>query len=139
MPCEDLEKRRESNRKSYKKYYDKNKIKINEQSRLYRLSHMEMFRKKARKHNLNSRMKLISYLGGKCVRCGFNDWHALQVDHINGNGLKELENKVGMKNTWFLRDIIKNAGKYQLLCANCNWIKKYENNENAHLIQEEKS
>lgn len=77
------------------------------------------------------RQKIIQTLGGKCMKCGFFDWRALQVDHINGfPGLGRLSNAVLL-----LRDILeslsKKSNKYQLLCANCNWIKRYENQEHS--------
>ena len=28
-----------------------------------------------------------------------------------------------------LRSVAENEGRYQLLCANCNWIKRYEKKE----------
>jgi len=73
-------------------------------------------------------------LGGKCAKCGFDDYRALQIDHINGDGYKERKSKgVGQKyigNCNTVKKVCKGELKnYQLLCANCNWIKRYENNE----------
>lgn len=31
--------------------------------------------------------------------------------------------------TYHLRAIMDTTGKYQLLCANCNWIKRHEKGE----------
>src|SRR5437870_8547480 len=42
------------------------------------------------------RRKVLLRLGSSCVRCGFDDERALQVDHINGGGRQEtirLKNK----------------------------------------------
>lgn len=73
------------------------------------------------------REKAINKLGGKCCKCGYYDHRALQIDHINGGGSKELKS---MSRSTYLNKIIKGETKaYQLLCANCNWIKRYENNE----------
>ncbi len=81
---------------------------------------------------LKHRMILINYFGGKCERCGFSDYRALQIDHINGGGSREMRNLVILKAPLrYLERIKKNRGEYQLLCANCNWIKKYENKETA--------
>jgi hypothetical protein len=75
------------------------------------------------------RIKVLESLGNKCVRCGISDPRVLQIDHINGGGRKEAE-KTGRNLTYFNK-VIKNEHKeYQLLCSNCNWIKKYEKNEN---------
>lgn len=77
------------------------------------------------------RQLAIDTLGGKCVRCGFSDSRALQIDHINGGGSKERKEVgySGQFNLNVVRSHLKDEGKYQLLCANCNWIKRYENNE----------
>jgi hypothetical protein len=66
-------------------------------------------------------------LGKKCKRCGFADKRALQIDHIFGGGSKELR-EIGNTYTYYLRlSVLPNLlERYQLLCANCNWIKKSE-------------
>lgn len=66
-------------------------------------------------------------MGGKCSRCGFDDPRALQVDHVSGGGSQD---KTQHNRELYYRNIIKNNnGKYQLLCANCNWIKRWEKKE----------
>ena len=74
------------------------------------------------------RMKVIKIMGGKCNKCGIADFRCLQIDHINGGGRKEYNKSNPYK---YLRLIVNkfNKEKYQLLCANCNWIKKYERRE----------
>jgi hypothetical protein len=82
--------------------------------------------------NCNYQQKLrravISFLGSKCCKCGFEDIRALQIDHVNGRGNIHRKN-----NSWstIYRSIINrtNTEKFQLLCANCNYIKRFvENN-----------
>ena len=73
-----------------------------------------------------ARKKVIEALGGKCVKCGFSDWRALQIDHINGGGHRELKILTRYKMYKLAAAFPK---KYQLLCANCNWIKRYKNGE----------
>jgi len=78
------------------------------------------------------RKKAVEVLGGKCVRCGFTDIRALQIDHVNGGGQKE-HRSIGSMAVY--RKIIQkhsmgeNIKDYQVLCANCNWIKRWENGE----------
>jgi len=73
------------------------------------------------------RMEAMATLGAECVRCGYDaDFRALQIDHINGGGSAE-QRKLG--NLAICKKIIAGAEGYQLLCANCNTIKMYENNE----------
>lgn len=72
------------------------------------------------------RQAVIAELGGACVKCGFSDYRALQFDHVNGDGFKE-----GRLQFTSISKILKRVerGELQLLCANCNWIKRAENNE----------
>lgn len=72
------------------------------------------------------RQKVFEFLGGKCIRCGFSDARALQIDHINGGGYRE---RLSRNYISFYRKILENPAPYQLLCANCNWIKRFENKE----------
>ena len=90
---------------------------------------IEWYRKYARDWHKKSRAKLhlqvIMALGGKCSGCGFSDIRALQVDHINGGGNRELKQAFKRDYRKFFLHVIESIGhgKYQLLCANCNVIK----------------
>jgi hypothetical protein len=76
------------------------------------------------------RRETIAYLGGNCGRCGFDDERALQLDHINGGGASESK-RLGV--AAFYRQILDGRRPdIQLLCANCNWIKRAENHEQPH-------
>jgi len=119
-----------------KRDYQKNYQKLNQTTlsikRKDRLHSDQEFRSSVNeillKSKIKIRMETLSFLGGKCKKCGFSDWRALQVDHINGGG--HLENKLGgHSRRALLNRIRKSPKKYQILCANCNWIKRYENNE----------
>lgn len=79
----------------------------------------------------NLRFKVLEAAGGaRCVNCGFSDWRALQVDHVNGGGTKEMRENRTYNNPRVYAKIIKESPeKYQVLCANCNWIKRYEKKE----------
>ena len=77
-------------------------------------------------------------LGNKCANpacrwlnedgsMGCKDRRALQIDHVQGGGLKELKKLYEFK---YLKTVLADAtGKYQLLCANCNWIKRHVRKE----------
>lgn len=81
-----------------------------------------------KKYSDKLRNAVIELLGGHCIQCGFSDVRALQVDHIHGGGTRERKN--GISNSRLLMlDVMKTEGKYQLLCANCNWIKRVVNKE----------
>ena len=92
-----------------------------------------------------ARMKkaIIALLGGRCSSptchwvnddgsIGCTDFRALQIDHVEGHGTNDI--KAG-GTAWYDRVLkfIKSdltQTKYQLLCANCNWIKRSVKNEN---------
>lgn len=78
----------------------------------------------------NSRTKILERFESKCLICGFTDWRTLQIDHINGGGAKHRRSFSSIHRYYeFLLNLDDKILKmeYQCLCANCNWIKKYEN------------
>lgn len=116
--------------KEYKlEYRLKNKEKMKEYQKKYRLT--DNYKKSQNKCRRKKRDEVIELLGGKCVYCGIIDFRVLQVDHINGGGSAERKSgayRAG--HSYHVINSIKNdEKKYQLLCANCNWIKRYENKE----------
>lgn len=93
--------------------------------------HREYRKRYSIEYNKKMKLAIHALLGDTCIKCGFSDWRALQIDHINGGGHKE---KVGMTKNYYktvLEKILSGSEEYQLLCANCNWIKRYENKETA--------
>lgn len=121
-------KRREYRRQ----YYQDNKEKIAKQTKEYHDNHPDLYRKSARKSmgRLYDRRRsaILELLGGTCNKCGFSDERALQIDHVNGGG---RDDKARFSSTSiYYKHILEVEGKgYQLLCANCNWIKRHENKE----------
>ena len=96
-----------------KKYAQKNREKIN--------AYMIEWKR-------NKRLELLELIGNsKCIKCGFKDWRALQIDHIKGGGNKDRRD--GKDFNRYLTLIKSNLKAYQVLCANCNWIKRYEEKE----------
>jgi len=100
----------------------------------YRREHRTKVRLRHKAWRKNQRIRVLRHIGGeiKCGHCGFSDLRALQVDHIEGGGNEELK-RYGHLSTLFskiLKMSVEDAReKYQILCANCNMIKKYENEE----------
>jgi len=85
------------------------------------------------KYLKKQRVDLIKFLGGFCEDCGFDDIRALQLDHINGGGCQEYKN--GRNNEmyrYYNKHRFEAMQKFQVLCANCNWIKKSKNKEVRH-------
>jgi hypothetical protein len=90
--------------------------------------HRKLYQKQTHE---KTRIAFLTALGGcKCARCGFADWRALQVDHVNGGG--RAESKImGSSTAKYRAHVLANKQHYQVLCANCNWIKKCEREEES--------
>ena len=88
------------------------------------------------------RLDIQAFFGGKCTCKRTDCWHQgdciitdhrlLQMDHINGGGRKDrLVTGVSIEGRYKLikeqPDLCRQ--KYQLLCVNCNWVKRWENKE----------
>lgn len=116
------------------KCYDKKRYRTNPKVKecrdRYRLNNPQKIKESQRKYHQKNREKLFDLLGNKCVKCGFSDKRALQIDHINGGGRGErIRYNTKDFHKVVLKSLKKRENKYQLLCANCNWIKRYEKRE----------
>lgn len=92
------------------------------------------------------RLRILKLLGNKCAN-PFNfphpDWcnnvRCLQIDHVRGNGAK-WRKVFGSRNySRIYEEIQKGSKDYQVLCANCNWIKRYTNKELRNKFMKEKA
>jgi len=83
------------------------------------------------KWRVRQKQKALAALGGVCKRCGFSDSRALQIDHIAGNGYQERKRSLITRYTQIINSVSPASLGYQLLCANCNWIKRVENEEHV--------
>ena len=118
--------------RDWESYYLANKEKCIARAKKWQALNPDKRRQYDRNYLLKAlgwKKELFQAMGDKCVKCGFSDVHALQVDHVNGNGRNERK-RVGYR-YWLkvLDSFKKNENQYQLLCANCNVIKQQENNE----------
>lgn len=78
-----------------------------------------------RNRNTKVREQIINLLGGKCASCRYNiDVRALCIDHKNGGGTRERNQRGGDHRFYILKKILQGSTEYQILCANCNQIKK---------------
>lgn len=94
----------------------------------YRLKNSTILRLKRRL----PRLQLIIILGGQCIECKYNlDIRALQIDHIKGGGTKEVKRFGSLSKMckYYLCNIEIAKANLQVLCANCNVIKRYTNGE----------
>ena len=90
------------------------------------------------RRKISIRKQIFELLGNKCsnseclVPGGCTDIRCLQIDHINGGGAKELKRFSGSVSSmmnYYLKHESNIKEKLQILCANCNWIKRHTNNE----------
>lgn len=114
-------------------YYEENKEAVLDKNKEYLLKNKAAIyaykSKWKRGKQAELRHQVIQMLGGKCIKCRISDERVLQIDHINGGDrqdTKRYKNRIS-----FYRDILKTKDdkNYQVLCANCNWIKRHENKE----------
>lgn len=126
-------KNKERIQKQHREYYHKNKEGIYEKRKEYYLKYYEKIKERVRiysqKKYSGRRKRIIDALGGKCIRCGFTDIRALQIDHVNGHGGRERKSTINFSHDRYERMIMENKDRYQILCANCNWIKRVEKGE----------
>ena len=100
---------------------------------------------KAYQRHRAKRDAIITYLGGRCSNpdCawvnhdgtrGCADFRCLQIDHVRGDGAERRKTKEERSKSMLYNTVLKTTpGEiYQLLCANCNWIKRHENKEVPH-------
>lgn len=75
------------------------------------------------------KQQLYDMLGMNCNRCGFSDTRALQLDHIKDDGHTDRKRFAG--HLAMVRYYIEHPDeaklRLQILCANCNWIKRAAN------------
>ena len=95
-----------------------------------RKKYPEQARAYQRAYRRRVRIEVLQALGGRCMHCGNTDQRCLQIDHISGGGNQERQT---LGPSRISGKISKGQTEgYQLLCANCNWIKKHEQQEHGH-------
>ena len=141
MPYKIIEQRREYNKKYYKEYSRKNREKLNAWNRNWRKNnpkyladnrkrlkedrqkYPERFKEYSRKQGIKTRqnvkerlLKLRQAMGGKCSRCGYNEY--IQILHFH-----HLKDKVKEVTRMMKEEHMKiEAQKCTLLCPNCHAI-----------------
>jgi hypothetical protein len=91
-----------------------------------------------RRHALKD--KVFKKLGDRCSNpaCqwlnsdgtrGCTDRRCLQIDHVLGDAKKDKEKVSQGTETYYLMIFKDNDNRYQILCSNCNWIKRRVNGE----------
>jgi hypothetical protein len=112
----------------YRNWYKKNKTRIRkykrEMMRKLRAKNPEHYRAQSRAAKKRLKDKVFDIYGSVCA-CGFSDIRALTLDHKNNNGAEERK-KIGERGV-YLRALRKEyRNEYQVLCMNCQFIKRVE-------------
>jgi len=142
MPFKDKEKQKEYNREYQRNWRNKNRVKIRDyQRKRYWIHHDKIRKRKNNANKINEQtyevrarryhririqiLKNYSTKIPKCKNCGEKRYECLQIDHINNDGNKERKKISSGENFyyWLIKQPIR-KDKYQVLCANCNVIKR---------------
>jgi len=128
---------KQSNRERYKKWYEANKEqarkKKRENMRRYRAENPTKYAEQSRKAKRKIRDQLFDIYGDTCKECGFDDKRALTLDHIQNNGNVERK-ELGERGVYQRARDNYLPNEYQILCMNCQFIKKVETQkQNQHL------
>jgi hypothetical protein len=70
------------------------------------------------------RDKALNHLGGVCTSCGNSDRRVLQIDHVYSDGAR-VRTEEDRDSHKLCHNVLKDSSRYQLLCANCNFIKRF--------------
>lgn len=95
----------------------------------YRRTHN--FNEYYKKYSLKIKARCFAMFGSRCAKRGFADIRALEIDHINGDGAIERKNTRRAGHIMYRAIALgqRTTEDLQLLCCNCNKIKRIENNE----------
>lgn len=82
-------------------------------------------RRRLKRYREKMRLGLITFLGIRCIKCGFDNLMALDLDHIGNNGSLERKRFGHYRQEWayYIQHKDELKANFQVLCRNCNWIK----------------
>ncbi|MDD5008389.1 MAG: hypothetical protein PHC68_08310 [Syntrophorhabdaceae bacterium] len=77
----------------------------------------------ANKGRVAFKAQVIRYLGGKCIRCGYDKCHAALHVHHPDPTMKKLNRGIGRSIPW--EECVKELDQCELLCSNCHIEEHY--------------
>lgn len=114
---------REAQRRYRERYPDR--VKDSKQRCETKESSKEKKRLRQRQGRLQTRLKAIALLGGKCTACQQSFHHAAMDFHHVDSATKEIKGRgIPAGNSW--EKVQKELSKTVLLCANCHRIHHYK-------------
>lgn len=109
-----------------------------EYKRIYHEQNREYLNKRRSEWRAKDKLTVLSHYSEAnppvCIRCGFTDIRALSIDHIYGGGTAQKKDyEVGGNHfyAWLRRQGYPSS--YQVLCMNCQFIKRREMKEWANV------
>jgi hypothetical protein len=123
-------KRKDYMRQYNQRYHAANRTRLIDASRRWKQKNRSRANELNAESALRQKRRCFALYGSRCNRCGFEDERALQIDHINGPG--DDRGSIYRGGQKLYAAILRGdraRDNHQLLCANCNWIKRYENEE----------
>ena len=109
--CGKKSKIRYCSKKCQQDYWDKNGYRIYKKAQRF----------------LERKLEIINLLGGKCVKCGINNYKVLDINHIDRSKKRRPTDKKRVY-TWSFRlnEWKENIKNLELMCANCHRIHTWE-------------
>lgn len=107
-----------------KEYVIKNRERFRLNGRNNYAKHREKYKRITGEKYIKLREKLFEVYGSKCACCGESHKDFLTLDHIKPIG-KSINRKAIM--VYYLAIKEKDLSKYQILCFNCNCLKRNVN------------
>ncbi|WP_157368697.1 hypothetical protein [Zavarzinella formosa] len=92
----------------------------------YRKAHLK---RQSRYTEKNKEIVMSNYSNGAmcCSHCGYDNMLALSIDHVNGGGCKHRQEINKNFYSWLRKNGFPEG--YQVLCMNCQFVKRHKNNE----------
>jgi len=127
--------------KEMHKYYLKNREKIKEKSKIWKLKNKDWVVKNSKGYRDKLKidaLKAYSNNNIRCACCGEQEIDFLCLDHINDNGAKERKNnKYGSAGIfkWLKKNNYPKDVGLQVLCFNCNISKRINRGTCIHKLK----
>ena len=127
--------------KWHHEYYKKYRTVRSAYNKQYQKDHRQEQNKRAAAYVQRLRGEVFKKLGGRCssAMCrwlnedgseGCLDERCLQIDHVFDDGYKDRQQQKSPTMVSIYRKVLADTiGRYQLLCANCNWLKRWAHDE----------
>lgn len=126
----------EKSRAAYARWYERNKEAARKKKRAVmkrlRDENPEKYKEQSRKAKAKEKLKLFLMYGNRCQLCGFSDMRALSLDHKNNNGNDERK-LLGERGVYRRAKTTYMPEEYQILCMNCQFIKRSEHEGHINL------